>query len=163
MKKLLTGVLMLLAAGAAFAGKGTKANGISYFTGESFYENFGAIPVMEWQSTAGFDKAIFMQEGKEYTAYFTKDGEFVGTTHDVAFSDLPQSAQKTIAKKYGEAAVEKAFYFDDNESSDAAFLIQDNIGVENADSYFVIVKKTSGQLILQVTVDGNVSFFKEVK
>jgi hypothetical protein len=164
MKRVLTAAFTaLLATSTAFAGTIDKGKDkVSYFSEESFHENFGNIPILEWQSTAAFDKAYFMQDGREYTAYFTRDGEFVGTTHDVAFSELPVAAQKAITKKYGEAAIEKVFNFDDNENSDAAMLIENN-AVENNDNYFVILNRGNAKLILQVSMEGVVSFFKEVK
>jgi hypothetical protein len=165
MKKITMAILAaVLVTGFAFAGTPDNgANKVSYFSLRSFYTNFGDIPVTQWQSEAGIDKAIFTQDGVVMNAYFSRKGEFIGTTHEMDYTQLPVAAQKLIAKKYGTDTIEKIIDFDDNEASDATLSIFGTTA-EDSDNYFVMLRdKNDKNIVLEVSHAGEVSFFTTVK
>ena len=165
MKKVSMAILAaVLVTGFAFAGTPDNgANKVSYFALRSFYTNFGDIPVTQWQSDAAYDKAIFTQDGIVLTAYFSKEGELIGTTHEMSYAQLPLAAQKFITKKYGADSIEKILDYDDNEASDAT-LNMFGAATEDSDNYFVMLKdKNDKNIVLEVSHAGEVSFFTTVK
>ncbi|PWT94624.1 MAG: hypothetical protein C5B52_19545 [Bacteroidetes bacterium] len=143
----------------AKSAKAAKVETVTYFAERGFAETFGNVPNVVWEINAQFDKANFEKNGKQICAYFSKDGEFIGTTFQVKFEELPKKAQDHILKKYGTNIVD-VFQFDDNEASDATLNI-DGITFPDNDNYFVAVKDSDqSNIILQVSMDGEVSFFE---
>jgi hypothetical protein len=162
MKKLIVAAFSaLLISGFAMASGGK--DDVTWFSQRSFYENFGNIPVQQWIGESQFDKAIFMKEGKLTTAYFAKDGQFIGTMQDATYADLPVQAQRFIEKKYGVASVQKILDYDDNEDSEARMSFN-GFPLPDADNYFVMVRnKNQEDIVFQVSHDGEVSFFESIK
>ena len=145
----------------ARAARAVKVETVTYFAERSFIEIFGNVPDVVWEINSQFDKANFEKNGKAICAYFSKTGEFIGTTFPVAFAELPKNAQATIEKKYGTDIVD-IFEFDDNEESDATLNI-DGITLDDNDNYYVAVKESDqSNIILQVSMDGEVSYFERI-
>lgn len=148
-------------AGTPDKGDKNKDEG-TYFSHRSFYENFGDVPGVQWTASDQYDKAAFMKDGKAIDAFFSKDGDFIGTIQQVLFTDLPASAQKFIQKKYGSDNIVSILDFDDNELSDVPMYINGNQIDE--DNYFVELKdKDQKNIVLEVTHQGDVSYFDQMK
>ncbi len=126
-----------------------------------FYSDFGKIANVQWQRTPYFDEATFTKDGKTMTAYYDYDEDLVGTTSVAKFSDLPASGQKEIQKIYKGYKIGPVIFFDDNEANDTDMLLY-GTQFEDEDSYFVELTNTNNKIVVHVTSDGNVYYFKQL-
>jgi hypothetical protein len=135
---------------------------VSYQAKQQFYIDFGDIPGVKWERTANFDRAIFTQNEQTSIAYYDVDANLVGTTTNKTFADLPSRAQKYINSKYPGYSNRGVIFFDDNELNETDMVLY-NLQFEDADNYFVGLKKDNSEVILKVNMKGDVSFFKRLK
>lgn len=134
----------------------------SFQAKQAFIREFGNIPVSQWRRTANFDEATFSKNGKPTTAFFDADATLVGTTSHKTFADIPANAQKYINKKYHGYTKSDVMLFDDNELNKTDMILYGN-QFDDADNYFVELKKDNKAIVLQVNMNGDVSFFKQLK
>ncbi len=134
----------------------------NYQTRESFYSDFGYIPITAWEVYDEFNKISFVKKGILYTAYYDLDDELVGTISDVSVTDLPDHAVDNINKKYKGYEIEGAVFFDDNEQNETDMIYYGK-WFEDEDKYFVELKNDEEKIVVQVNTAGNVSFFTSLK
>ena len=139
--------------------KGTEA---SYQAQQQFMQDFGNIIVPRWERTPDYDKATFTKDGQTMSAYYDIDANLIGTTMDKTFADIPANAQKYIDSKYRGYSKAAVVFFDDNEFNDADMILY-NQPFEDADNYFVDLQKANKEIIVKVNMNGDVSFFKQLK
>jgi uncharacterized protein YegP (UPF0339 family) len=135
---------------------------VSEFSRQAFITDFGNIPVNKWERTVNYDEATFTKDGVEMKAYYDADSKLVGTTSHKTFADIPAKAQKFIEAKYRGYSKTDVVFFDDNELNETDMVMYGN-QFDDADNYFVDLKKDNKEIILQVTMSGEVSFFKQIK
>jgi len=135
---------------------------VNYQSREQFFTDFGTVPVRQWVRTANFDEATFVKDGQEMVAYYDADTRLVGTTTIKSFDNLPANAQKFINKNYPGYSKEQVILFDDNELNETDMLLY-NRQFDDADNYFIELKKNASSIILKVDMRGDVSFFKELR
>jgi hypothetical protein len=135
---------------------------VSYQSKQAFYADFGNVPVSKWERTDNYDKADFTKDGQLMTAYYDADTELVGTTSAKTFSDIPASARKYIDKKYPDYIKSDVVFFKDNELNETDMIMFGD-QFDDADNYFVELKKDNKAIVLQVTMSGDVSFFKQIQ
>ena len=163
MKK--TGLTMLMAVmicAASFAGDihKTDKQKAGYIAKQEFRSDFPKIQTVQWSRDKQYSEAAFMKNGIQMHAFYNWDGNLTGTTHNFAYNNLPEPARKSIAKQYKDYTVERTIVFKDDESNlNDLFPL---VPYEYRTNYFVLLKKNdqSEQVILHVTPDGNVSYFK---
>jgi hypothetical protein len=126
---------------------------------DHFYEDFGDIDP-SWKRTKFYDEASFINDGKPTVAYYNADAKLVGTTNPAEFAELPASAQKTIKKQYKGYDTEKVILFNNNEADPSAMILYGS-SFSSDDNYFVELAKANKKVILQVDMDGLVSFVGE--
>lgn len=166
MKKI--GLTMLMAAlicTASFADGAHRASKqkATFMAKQDFQSDFPNIKGEQWSRDQQYSEATFMQNGIVMHAFYDWNGELAGTTHDFAYSDLPESARKTIAKQFKNYTVENTIVYNDQEDNlNDLFPL---VPFEGDVNYFVSLKKNdqSESIILQVTPDGNVSFFETMR
>lgn len=130
----------------------------SYQSKEQFAQDFDKVSDVEWKRTKFFDEATFTQDGQTMTAFYDYNSKLVGTTQIKAFTDLPASGQKTITNKYKDYTVKKVILFDDNEDNDTDMLLFGH-QFDDADNYFVELQGDNKDIVVQVDMAGDVSFF----
>ncbi|CAN5501875.1 hypothetical protein BH11BAC3_BH11BAC3_28770 [soil metagenome] len=133
---------------------------VSYKAKETFYKDFGNLPA-KWTRTLNFDEASFKKDGKMMRAFYDMNADLVGTLTDASFKDLPKHAQQVINKKYTNYSKSAVLLFDDNELNDTDMLLYDQ-QFDDADNYFVELKKNDTVFVVKVNMQGDVSFFKEL-
>lgn len=144
MKKLLIAALIVVAAGtSAFAMDGTK-KAVNSLTHASFKALFPGASNVSWDESADFFSAAFTMDDENYTAFFTREGDLIGTTQKVELSQLPAKAQRKIKKDYASFKVTEAIRFNQDDRS----------------NYYVRVEDGNQKQILEVTAYGNVCVFK---
>ena len=139
-----------------------KGQEVTYQSREAFFKDFGDVPVTKMERTVNFDKFIFTQNGQEMTAYYDIEANLVGTVTDKTFSDLPANAQKYIQDKYKDYTPGSVIYFDDNELNETDMILF-GTQFDDADNYFVELKKENKNIIVQVNMKGEVGYFSEMK
>jgi hypothetical protein len=135
---------------------------VSYQSKQAFIGDFGKIPVSKWERTSNYDEATFTSDGQVMKAYYDADAKLVGTTSHKTFADLPAAAQKYINAKYHGFSKADIIFFDDNELNETD-MVMFGTQFDDADNYFVDLKKDNKEIILEVTMSGEVSFFKQIK
>lgn len=135
---------------------------VSYESKEQFYKDFGDLPVIAWERTKYFDEVVFDKDGQQLRGFYDFNAQLVGTTCAKTFADLPAKAQKTLHKKYNGFNIKEVFLFDDNEENETdVIMFGQQFG--DTDSYFVHLQKGNKNEVVQVSMDGAVAFFSQLK
>lgn len=134
---------------------------VSFKAKQNFVSDFDNITEVQWKRTTYFDEATFTKDGKVFTAYYDFDSKLVGKTSNVAFADLPVKAQKEITTKYKEYS-NSVVFFDDNQETDSDMMLWGFV-FDDADNYFIVVKKDNKKIILRVDTEGDVFYFKDLE
>lgn len=137
-------------------------NEVSYRTTQQFAEDFPNAKNVIFEKTKNYDEVIFTSDRKKLQAYYGYDGQLIGTTHKEKFSALPIIAQREIKKRYKDYAVDEVTLFHDNENNDADMMLFGTL-FEDADNYFVSLKKENHEVVVKVNTFGEVSYFTEMK
>jgi hypothetical protein len=169
MKKLAFLSVMLLFVLSAVQGqpkprtlKKLPAGNVSEISKNSFIVDFGNIPNVKWKRGETFDEATFKKNGKEMTAYFDIDGKLVGTTNKVTFAEVPANGREKIKTEYKDYKVGPVTFFADNKGNETDMILY-GMQFEDADNYFVELTKGTRKIVVQVSPEGNVTFFEELK
>jgi hypothetical protein len=134
---------------------------INVLSKNNFTTSFGDATNVRWKRTDYFDEATFTKDGKVKTAFFDFDGNLVGTTERVTFTDVPASGQKEILKKYKDYTIGSVIFFDDNEFNESDMLLY-GLQFDDEDNYFVELTKGKKNIVLRVNSRGSVYFFKDL-
>jgi len=157
MKKLfITAVTAITLSVTAFAADrvtsvATGEENITYAALSHFNADFRSATNPAWTVTANCQKVVFTLDGAKLTAFYNFEGEYLGSTQDVAYSTIPATAQKKIATDYAGYTPGQVIKYE-NFDTDAA-----------EPAYFVELKKDKTTILVKVTPEGYVSFFKKVK
>ena len=134
---------------------------VSELSKTNFFTDFGKVPNVKWRRDATFDVAEFTKDGKNMTAFYDFDSRLVGTVQNKTFADLPAEGQKNIKVKYKDYSVGTVLFYDDNEANETDMMLY-NTQFDDADNYFVELSKAGKKIVVQVTTDGNIMFFKQL-
>ena len=159
MKKLfITTVTAILLSATVFAGDGGRkvTNGettVSYEALTHFKADFKKVKNVTWTVTSNCQKATFEWDGVQMTAFYNLSGEYMGVTHNVEYTAIPVNAQKEINASYADYTTRSAIKFEyTGENTTIDPLV-----------YFIDLKKANSEIVLKVTADEKVTFFKQVK
>lgn len=159
MKKIfLTFATAALFSVSAFAtGGGKKANettaNVSYTVQHQFATDFSEAQNVTWTVTKNCQKADFTVDGTKKTAFYSLEGDFLGTTQIVGYNAIPAKSKKLIAEKYNGYIADGVIVYQANES------LNDTI---DPTSYFVDLKSSTHEVLVRVNGDGGVEFFQQV-
>jgi hypothetical protein len=137
---------------------------VGYLTMQAFKSDFPGAKDVGYMVGSNFDEVTYNQEGKDYIAYYNINGELVGTTSHSSFSELPANAQKEITKRYLDKGynTDRVILYDDNELVPTDMWLYER-SFDDEDNYFIELSSLNKKLVLQVDMDGNVSFYKSLK
>ena len=157
MKKLfITAAIATMFSVTAFADGGKKATtessekNVSYVALNEFKNSFTGAENVSWTVTNSFQKVSFTENNTEFTAFYDLNGNYVGLTQNVAFSTLAPSAKKGISETYKGYAVSSVIKYATSESDEPVV-------------YFVDLKNAASEVVVKVSADNNVAYFKTVK
>ena len=94
----------------------------------SFNREFNGAKEVRWTTSSDFYKAVFVLNDQYITAFYNKDGEFLGMTRNISSLNLPMKLQSKIRSEYSEYWITDLFELSDNDGTHYY------ITVENADS-----------------------------
>jgi len=157
MKKLfITAATALLFSATAFATTVSTYTGeenVTYTALNHFAADFKGAKNPAWVVTSNCQKVSFTLEGAHLTAFYSLGGEFMGTTQDLTITAIPAEAKKTIATKYAAYTAGQVIKYDNFDSDTYTSTVV----------YFVDLKKTGSEVLVKVTPEGDVSYFKTIK
>jgi hypothetical protein len=107
------------------------------------------------------NKVSFTQEKEKMSAYYDDMGQLVGTIQQESFADLPATAQKGILAKYAGYIIADVVRFDDNESDDKERIMY-GISLNDADNYFVELRKDNKEILVEVDLSGGVKYLNTI-
>ena len=134
--------------------KGTEAATASYAVQQEFASDFADATNVTWTITKNCQKAEFTIDGAKKTAFYSLGGDFLGTTQVIAYNAIPAKSQKLISENYKGYAAGEVIVYQANEAVN---------GDIDPTSYFVDLKNNAHELLVRVTGEGKVEFFKQVK
>jgi hypothetical protein len=134
---------------------------VNSLTETQFYSDFPDAKDVGW-TEGRYAEATFHDGDILKTAYYDSDNNLIATTTDVDFSVLPAKAKEYIAKKYPGYDVKEVVLLDDNEDNDTDMYMF-NTMYGDKDSYFPVMASGSKEIILNVTLEGDVSFVQDYK
>jgi len=159
MKKLfITAAIATMFSITAFAADGGKKNtseaGVSTVVLNSFAANFSNVKDVVWTVSATSQKATFLLNGVETTAFYDLSGEYIGTTNKVDYAIIPFDAKETIAKKYAGYEVSEVIRFKyEGQKSEVTPVV-----------YFIDLKKgETSEVVLRIAPGESLAFYKQVK
>jgi hypothetical protein len=158
MKKLfITAAIATLFSASVFAdGTNKKAHTVtvSYTVVNKFAADFPNATDITWNVSNNYQRADFVLEGVQTSAFYNLQGEFVAITEDVTAKAVPAATLKEINEKYNGYAV------------DHVIVLQNNTEL-NPDAeetvYFADLKKGEKEVLVRITSDAHIEFYKEVK
>jgi len=137
------GAALTLISTTAFAGGKEKVNPAL----STFQNEFKGATDVKWQLGKNVITAGFNFSGLRTEAYFSYDGELLGTARNVLFNQLPLAVIKQIDTRYGTAPV-----YD---------IIEYNAGSETF--YQMIVELPKKKLEVRATSGGDISVLRKIK
>ena len=124
MKKVLMTLAIAISSIVAFAGEENVSKDVL----NSFNKEFNGAKEVRWTTGSDFYKAVFVLNDQYITAFYNKDGEFLGMTRNISSLNLPLKLQSKIRSDYAEYWITDLFELSDNDGTHYY------ITVENADS-----------------------------
>lgn len=134
-------------------GKKAEPVTVSFSVQSAFDEQFSDATHVVWAITPNCEKATFIQDDKQKTAFYNLQGEYLGVTENVSYRAISEKAQKEIADKYSDYSVGNVIKLTTNDV---------NAGFDQV-VYFVDLKNSTNEVLLRVTPSAGVYFFKQVK
>ena len=136
MKKLLIATVLgaVMMVNSAFA---NKIENVSFKVENAFNKEFTQAKEVSWQKTDNYYKAVFKINNELVNAYFTPDGELIGTIHNILSTQLPINLQISLKKTYEDYWISELFEFSRQDST----------------GYFVTVQNADQVITLQ-SIDG---------
>ena len=113
----------------------------------NFSAEFKDASQVSWASTSEYVKASFVSDRQKMEAFYTPSGEKIGTSRGIGIEELPTSAKRAFAKKYGNYNVKEAILFEGTEES----------------AYFISAENDAENVIVKIFDDGSISVFKKTK
>lgn len=166
MKKLIltAAVAVTLSTGAFAVGStnNTSNTKVSYQVLNQFESQFGDAENVQWSATSIGQKADFMIDDVKMTAFYDNRGQYLGTTETIAYKKLSSSAKKEIAAKYPGYEVGEIIKYQSNDSFSSS-LDRLSVGDNGPLNYFVDLKNDKEEILVRVTPNANVYFYKQIK
>jgi hypothetical protein len=128
MKKVLMTLAIAISSLVAFAGEENVSKDVL----SAFNKEFNGAKEVKWTSNPDFYKAVFMLNEQYITAFYNKEGEFLGMTRNISSLNLPLKLQAKIRSDYAEFWISDLFELSDNDGTHYY------ITVENADSKILL-------------------------
>ena len=169
MKKVYITLLLIgslsISAFAIDGGKKDKAKAeskVSNIVINQFAYEFKDAKNINWVVDANCQKALFTYQGKQMTAFYTLTGEYIGVTHNVDFTVVPGAAQKEITGEYKGYVIGDVIEFQPAATNSASIYSFSSYSNDEK-LFFVDLKNDKEEILLKVTPDASVSFYKQIK
>ncbi len=143
MKQVLLTIMLAVATGiTAFAGSSSSNDRAQ----NHFTANFGKAANVSWKRDSQYDKVSFTSGGELMQAFYSADGDLIGTSKRFDFDKLPKRAINTITTEY----------------TYPSFQLKECINFTTAEGdskYYVSLQTANGLVALEISTTGSVSLF----
>jgi hypothetical protein len=114
---------------------------------QAFNKEFAQVKDVEWTtlSNDGVYKAKFTFNNESLNAFFTEDGEFLGTTRQIIKSQLPIGVVTELDKQYADARVATIFEYSRKDGL----------------AYYITLITNKGAMVIKATGNGELSVYKK--
>lgn len=129
---------------------------------DQFRLDFGNVSAVAWRREPAFDIVDFIKDGVTKSAYYDFNDQLAGTTEKKAFADLPEKARAHITRKYVGYTIGEVILFDDNEANEMDMVLYGH-QFSDADNYFVELVKGDKKIVLKAGLEGQVSYFTQIR
>lgn len=90
--------MLTLFAGTAFAEDPKEVNAV---VSASFQKHFSFVKDVKWTVFDDYTKAEFLYAESRIEAYFSNDGEFLGSLRNILYGKLPLSVMSAVENRFG--------------------------------------------------------------
>jgi hypothetical protein len=132
----------------------------TYMAEQNFERDFPDAANVTWKKI-GIEEASFTLNGKEMKAFYDYNNELIGTTTPVSYLDMPVDARNYIDKHFSDYTTQSVILYDDNEYNQSDMVLYGN-AFADADNYFVELSNNNKRIVLEVNMEGLVTFFKDL-
>jgi hypothetical protein len=114
---------------------------------QAFTKEFAQIKDVAWTTLSkdGVYEAKFTFNNEELQAFFTEDGEFLGTTRQIQKSQLPILVVTELEKQYTDARVATIFEYSKKD------------GI----AYYITLATNKGAMVIKANGNGELSVYKK--
>jgi len=128
----------------------------------AFDADFNGATNVQSKRVDAFDEFSFTtKDGQKMKAFYDYNNVLVGTTQVQTTADIPANGLQEIKEKYKDYVIGSVVYFDDNEANETDMIMW-GMQFDDADNYFVELSKGTKKIVVKVSPEGTVSFFKEL-
>jgi hypothetical protein len=129
------------------AGRDTNVNEPTVIVKQAFAKEFKNIANVEWTtlSKEGVYQAKFSFNNEPLQAFFTEDGEFLGTTRQVVLAQLPVAVSTELEKQYTDYRVVTIFEYSKRDGL----------------NYYITLCNSKGAMIVKATGNGELTVYKK--
>lgn len=146
MKKVsIIAIMVITIASSAFAGDN---NALNFKGADLFKKTFPQATEVTFTVKKQFTEVDFTWHYLKLQAFFDRQGNYIGTSREIAVKDMPLSYVISINNQYKDFDITEAIEFDH---------------AEEGMSYYVTVINGDKKYVLNVATDGSISVFKKMK
>jgi hypothetical protein len=147
MKKLFVTALAAIAISAtSFATPEADVSKVSLKVLNKFRTEFATVDQVEWEVKKEFIKAKFSEDGIALEAFFTQDGDLIGTSKHIDRADMPSASRKALTKAVTGSELLELIEFNSSEKGTV---------------YYASIQKDGAKRILEISATGFVSDYKK--
>jgi hypothetical protein len=121
MKKVLMTLAIAISSIVAFAGEEIVSKDVL----SAFNKEFSGAKEVKWTTGSDFYKAVFVLNDQYITAFYNKEGEFLGMTRNISSLNLPLKLQSKIRSEYADYWISDLFELSDNEGTHYYITVED--------------------------------------
>lgn len=129
----------ILSSGFTYAAETNPSN----FIKEAFSKEFAQIKEVKWDIVGkdGIYQANFTFNNESLQAFFTEDGEFLGTNRQISKAQLPILIARELNKAYPEADIRAVFEY----------------SMKDGLAYYVTLTTSKGAMVVKATGNGELT------
>lgn len=144
MKRIILSLAVLLTLGTTVVFAGSEGNKKAQ---QVFQEEFKGAEQVKWTEVGDYSKANFLLAGHRTEAWFSPEGELVGTIRDIFYNQLPVVVMRTLDKEFLNADI-----IDLREATG-----------QKGTRYNLTVEKEGKKFKVSVAADGDIVELKKLK
>lgn len=141
----------------------TNSSAASYTALNQFSVDYKDASNVVWKVDGNCQKAEFTLNDKKVTAFYSLTGDFLGLTQAVDYKKIPADAQKDIAANYKGYTVGEVIQLEPKHDTNVSDLYAGSSFKDDSVIYFVDLKNAKEEILVRVTADADVYFFKQIK
>ena len=147
MKKitLVFALALLLFAGSSYAAPVTTGPRVPASVTKEFGQHFTGATEVKWENVKDYFKATFAINGKMLYAFYTQEGDLMGTAHNLSPLNLPQPLRNEIKTSYAGYWITDLFSYRTTEGHGLV------ITLENSDKVVILATNDEGWSVYKTT------------